>query len=45
MSEIDNLLFIRDRGLEKFLEEERGRWVSDAGVLCVHDRKYYRVKE
>ena len=42
MSEIDNLLFIRDQGLAKFLDEELKRWVSDAGILCVHDRKRYR---
>jgi hypothetical protein len=41
MSEIENLECIRDRGLEAFLEEERGKWVSDRGVLCVHDRKRY----
>ena len=44
MSEIENLKYIRDHGLEKFLDEERRKWVSDAGVLCVHDRKRYRVK-
>jgi len=41
MSEIENLEYIRDHRLEQFLEHERGRWVSDQGVLCVHDRRYY----
>lgn len=45
MSEIDNLIFIRDHGLETFLGEERRRWVSEQGILCVHDRKYYRNRE
>jgi len=44
MSEIDNLVFIRDQGLERFLEEERRKWLSESGVLCVHDRMYYRVR-
>jgi hypothetical protein len=41
MSECENLLFIRDHGIEAFLAMERGRWVSDRGILCVHDREYY----
>lgn len=41
MSEIENLEYIRDHGLGRFLERERGRWVSGLGVLCVHDRKHY----
>lgn len=41
MSEIENLEFIRDKGIEKFLEEERKKWISEKGVLCVHDKKYY----
>ena len=44
MSEIENLEFIRDHGIEAFLEMERERWVSDRGILCGHDRKYYPVK-
>ena len=41
MSEIENLKYIRDKGIEKFLEQERKKWISEKGVLCVHDRKYY----
>jgi hypothetical protein len=43
ISEIENLQEIRDIGLVKFLEKERMRWVSDNGVLCVHDKKYYPI--
>ncbi len=42
MSEIENLECIRDHGLDRFLENEHARWVSEKGVLCVHDRKLYR---
>ena len=41
MSEIENLEYIRDKGIEEFLEQERKKWISEEGVLCVHDRKYY----
>jgi len=41
MSEIDNLELIRDRGMEQFLEIEREKWLSDKGILCVHNGKYY----
>ena len=41
MSEIENLKYIKDNGIKKFLEKERIRWISDKGILCVHDKKYY----
>ena len=41
MSQIENLEFIREHGIKKFLEHERGKWISDEGILCVHDRKRY----
>jgi hypothetical protein len=42
MSEIENLEFIKAHGIRKFLEREHERWISDKGVFCVHDAKYYR---
>jgi hypothetical protein len=42
MSEIANLEYIRDRGLNDFIAEEESRWISSDCVLCVHDRKYYK---
>ncbi len=42
MSEIENLNFIKKNGIRKFLESERRKWISDKGVRCVHDGKYYR---
>ncbi len=41
MSEIENLVFIRDNGIRKFVESERRRWISEKGVFCVHDKQYY----
>ena len=44
MSEIENLEYIRDNGIKKFIEAENKRWVSGKGILCVHDKKYYKGK-
>ena len=41
MSEIENLISIRDQGMRKFLERERERYLTERGIFCVHDRKYY----
>ena len=45
MSEIENLKCIRDNGMKNFIEEEYKKWVSDRGILCVHDKKYYRISK
>lgn len=42
MSEIENLEFIREHGIRKFVARERERWISEKGVFCVHDKQYYR---
>lgn len=42
MSEIDNLKYIRNNGIKKFMEAECRKWVFDKGILCVHDKKYYK---
>jgi len=43
MSEIENLKLIRDKGIRKFLGMENRKWIGKEGILCVHDRKYYRT--
>lgn len=43
MSEIENLKYIKENGLKKFIEKEHKRWISSKGVLCVHDKKYYKI--
>jgi hypothetical protein len=42
MSEIENLEYIREKGIRKFVQKERKRWISKRGIFCVHDRKYYQ---
>lgn len=41
MSEIENLKFIRDRGIEEFLTDENKKYVSEKGTFCIHDKKFY----
>lgn len=42
MSQIENLEFIRENGIRRFLAAERLRWISEKGVFCVHDKKHYK---
>ncbi len=42
MSQIANLEMIRDKGIEKFIELQTKKYVSEKGVFCVHDKKFYR---
>ena len=42
MSEVENLQYIRDYGMEKFLARERKKWLNEKGIFCVHDHKYYK---
>jgi hypothetical protein len=41
MSEIENLEFIREKGINEFVKSERKRWQSTKGTFCVHDKKYH----
>jgi hypothetical protein len=45
MSEIENLEFIRDNGIDEFVEKENARWVSDKGVYCVHKKEYFKQEK
>jgi hypothetical protein len=41
MSEIENLRFIQEKGIDKFILSERKKYQTEKGVYCVHDKKYY----
>ena len=41
MSEIENIVFIRDNGIRRFLERERKKYISSKGIFCVHDKRFY----
>jgi hypothetical protein len=36
---------IRDHGMKTFLQEECRKRISEKGVLCVHDKKYYQITQ
>lgn len=42
MSEIKNLEYIRDNGIESFIKQERQKWQSAQGTFCVHDQNCYQ---
>ena len=45
MSMIENLEFIKKKGIRKFIKKEEKRWVSKDGITCVHNKKVYgRIK-
>lgn len=41
MSELENLEYIRNHCVEKFIEKESKRWINTEGVYCVHNKKRY----
>lgn len=42
MSMIENLEFIKEKGLKRFVANETKRWVSPEGTFCVHNKKRYK---
>ena len=44
MSMIDNLHFIRDKGIRNFIKNEKQRWQKGNKVFCVHNKKYFELK-
>lgn len=44
MSEIENLKCIKEHGMKAFLANEEKKRVCPKGIVCVHDRKVYKVK-
>lgn len=41
MSEIENLQFIKEKGMTEFLKQEEKRWVNSEGIYCVHNKNRY----
>ncbi|MFC1789726.1 DUF3795 domain-containing protein [Patescibacteria group bacterium] len=42
MSMIENLMFIKKHGINKFLKQQGAEYVSEKGIFCVHDKKYHK---
>ena len=45
MSMLENLEFIKKKGIRKFIIKEEKRWKCPNGVICVHDKKCYEVNK
>jgi len=45
VSPIANLEFIRDHGMEAFVQQELGRWQVDGGLCCMHDGVIYPAEQ
>ena len=41
MSEIQNLEEIHNKGINEFVRDEKEKWQSSKGIICVHDKKTY----
>lgn len=44
MSMINNLKLIKDKGIRKFLRQQKKKYIKDQKVLCIHNKKYYDLK-
>ena len=44
MSMIENLEFIHQNGIRKFIKHEKQRWIQGKKVFCVHHKKYFDLK-
>lgn len=42
MSEIENLEFIKNKGIDDFIRKECKKYQSSKGTFCVHNKKYYK---
>lgn len=45
MSEIENLIDIRDNGIDKFLAKQAKKYINNGKVFCVHNKKYYQKEK
>lgn len=45
MSEIENLEYIRDHGIEEFIKQQEEKYLKNGQVFCVHDQKWYGAKD
>lgn len=41
MSEIENLKFIKEKGINAFVKSQQKKYQTSKGTYCVHDGKYY----
>ena len=44
MSMIENLENIKKRGIRKFINGEKKRWIKGNKIFCVHKKRYFDLK-
>ena len=44
MSMVENLEFIKEKGIIKFINNEKQRWIKNGKIFCVHHKKYFDIK-
>ncbi|MFC1617034.1 DUF3795 domain-containing protein [Candidatus Margulisiibacteriota bacterium] len=45
MSMIENLSYIEENGIRRFLKKEKEKWQKDDMIYCVHRKEYMEVPE
>ena len=43
MSMIDNLNFIDKKGIRKFVQNEKKKWIKAGKIYCVHRKEYFKI--
>jgi hypothetical protein len=43
-SMIDNLNFIKDKGVSKFIKDQKKKYKTKEGIICIHNKKVYTLK-
>ncbi len=44
MSMIKNLDSIKAKGIRKFIEQEKSRWIKGGKIFCVHKKQYFPLE-
>jgi len=44
MSMLENLEFIKEKGVRRFVKKEKKRWACPGGYISCHDGKCYKKK-
>jgi hypothetical protein len=44
MSMIENLKFIEEKGIRRFIEQQKHKYLRKDKIYCVHSKKYMEIK-
>ena len=37
---IDNLRFIDEKGIKKFIKEQKNKYIKENKIFCIHNKEY-----